>query len=250
MNIDNAPNTVDSSNYLAKKIIKTAKYSYFSIVFGAIMNFSDKLRSAQKREVLTQEDIWITFQNHSREAVHSGISRSLKSGDILKLKRGLYLFGERLQKNSVSLFVIANKMYSPSYISFETALSHHGLIPEAVFVTTSACHQRKKKQFHTTYGDYTYDFIPCFPFFMGIEHSKEKGGVLIANPLKALFDLVYCRRKRYSDLEDLETDWRVDLEALGKHVNQYSLKELEILAKSYKKRNITTLFEILIREYK
>lgn len=214
------------------------------------MNFADKLRKTQKREVFTQEDIGITFQNYSREAFHSGISRSLKSGDILKLKRGLYLFGDRLQRRSVSQFVIANKMYSPSYISFETSLSYHGLIPEAVFVTTSACHQRKKKQFHTPYGDYSYDFIPCLPFFMGVEHSKEKGGVLIANPLKALFDLAYCRKKRYSDLENLEIDWRVDMEALGEYVSQYSLKDLELLAKSYRKRNITMLFEILVREYK
>ena len=214
------------------------------------MNFSDKLRRTFTREVFTREDLWLAFQNHSREAVHSGISRSLKSGDILKLKRGLYLFGERLRRSSVSLFIIANKMYAPSYISFETALSHHGLIPEAVFVTTSACHQRKKKLFQTSYGDFTYDFIPCLPFFMGVEHSKKNGGVLIANPLKALFDLVYCRRKWYSDLEDLEIDWRVDMESLGKCVNHHSFKELEILVQSYNKRNITSLFEILIREYK
>lgn len=214
------------------------------------MNFSDKLRRQLSRDVFTREDVSITFQFLSQQAIHSGISRSMKSKDILQLKRGLYLFGERLQRNAVSKFLIANKMYSPSYISFESALSHHGLIPEAVYVVVSACYPRKKKQFRSPYGDFFFDYVPCSPFFLGVEYTKEKGGVLIANPIKALFDLIYLKKKNYSALEELEDDWRIDLEAMRYNANNYSFKELEILAKSYRKRNVSTFFNILMRELK
>lgn len=214
------------------------------------MNFADRLRDKLVQEVFTQEDVWITFNSHSKQAVHSGISRSLKSNDIVKIKRGLYAFGKRLRRSGASKFVIANNLYNPSYVSFESALSFHGLIPEAVYVTTSACHRRKKKQFDTPFGEFTFDFVPCSPFFMGVKQLGGKNKALIANPIKALFDLLYMKKKQLDSLKSLEYDLRIDLEALQEQVNRYTVGELEILAESYRKRNIRRLFDILIRTMK
>ncbi len=214
------------------------------------MNFSDKLRSKLSIEVFTQVDIAIALNQHRQQAIHSGISRSLRSGDILKLRRGLYLFGERHRRKSISLFSIANRMYAPSYVSFESALSHHGLIPEAVYVTTSACYLRKKKRFTTPLGDFSFDFVPGSPFFTGVVHSADNGNVLFANPLKALFDTIYRRKINYSDLEDLESDLRVDVDSLKEYVANYSYKEMEQLAISYRKKNIMAIFLSIARELK
>lgn len=74
------------------------------------MNFSDRLRQVIPCDVFTKEDTWIAMPELSKQAIDSGISRSLRHEEIIKLKRGFYLFGDRLQKNPVSLFSLANRL--------------------------------------------------------------------------------------------------------------------------------------------
>jgi predicted transcriptional regulator of viral defense system len=65
-------------------------------------------------------------------------------GFIKKVIKGFYIFSD-LELNEKVLFEIANRIYSPSYISFETALFWHGLIPESVYGITSASTRRTYK---------------------------------------------------------------------------------------------------------
>ncbi len=58
------------------------------------------------------------------------IKRNLQSGLFVKLRSGFYM----LQDSNPSLYLIANKLYQPSYISLEKALSHYGIIPETVYL--------------------------------------------------------------------------------------------------------------------
>ena len=211
------------------------------------MTFGQKLRKVIARDIFGQEELKLLFPAMSEAALHSGITRALAAQELIKLKRGLYLFSKELQRGSVSKLAIAGKLYDPSYVSFELALSHYGLIPEAVFTTTSACWQRKSKSFSTALGEFTFEYIPCRPFFTGVVSEK---GVLIATPLRALFDLIYLRRKSYYSLDELESDWRVELSQLQKEVAKYSCSELERLAQGYKKKNINQFYEILIRAFK
>lgn len=62
-----------------------------------------------------------------------------------KFKRGVYSLVDPRNKNLISKFHLANFLHNPSFISFKSALSHHGLIPKAVYETTSACLQEKRK---------------------------------------------------------------------------------------------------------
>lgn len=190
------------------------------------MNFAFKLRDKIDRDVFSQQDLQALLSPTAETAIYNGVTRSLKSGDLIRLKRGLYLFAKKLRRHSVSKFLIANKLYAPSYISFESALSYHGLIPEAVYATTSACCQRKSKVFENELGEFCFDYVPCRPFFMGVENVREKGGVLVANALRALFDLVYLRRKQYNALEDLENDLRIEKDNLGHEVMKFSLNRI------------------------
>ena len=93
------------------------------------MNFAYKLRDEIKRDIFSQRDLKALLYPMSDAAIHSGITRCLHSKQILKLKRGFYLFAKKLQRDSISKFLIANKLYDPSYVSFESALSFHGFIP-------------------------------------------------------------------------------------------------------------------------
>ena len=214
------------------------------------MNFAYKLRDEIKRDIFSQRDLKALLYPMSDAAIHSGITRCLHSKQILKLKRGLYLFAKKLQRDSISKFLIANKLYDPSYVSFESALSYHGFIPEAVYTTTSACFQKKNKTFSNALGDFSFDYIPTKPFFLGVVSNKQEGGVLIASALKALFDLIYLRRKTYDSVEELESDLRIEKSALEKEVSKFSSLELETLAKSYKKKNIYKFSIMLMRTFK
>ena len=62
---------------------------------------------------------------------------------IKKIRQGFYVFSD-LEINEQILFIIANRIYEPSYISLEMALSIHGLIPEAVYGVTSVTSQKTK----------------------------------------------------------------------------------------------------------
>lgn len=110
-------------------------------------------------------------------------------GYIIKVVRGHYLFsGLKLDENA--LFEIANKIYSPSYISFEAALSYYGLIPESIWGITSAS-SRRTYAFKTKMGRFFYRTVKPKLFF-GYEILPYNGkGFKIASAEKALLDYFY-----------------------------------------------------------
>ena len=208
-----------------------------------------KMRRKLPSDVITEQDLKISSRplKMSDVAVHSGIARSIKNRELIKLKRGLYVFGKELRKKNVSKFEIANKMYGPSYISFESALSYHGMIPEAVYVTTSACSQSKKKKYSTPLGDYTFEYVPCDPFFTGV---VRRDGNLVATPIRALFDYVYARKKEYTEFKELESDLRINEETLKKSIDKHNYANIEQLASMYKKKHVKQFFDLLMRHFK
>ncbi|MBT6325844.1 MAG: hypothetical protein HOJ35_07730 [Bdellovibrionales bacterium] len=214
------------------------------------MNFAYRLREVIRKDIFSQQDLKAILYSMSDTAINNGVARSLKSNEFLRLKRGLFVFSKKLRKGSISKLLIANKLYGPSYVSFESALSYHGLIPEAVYTTSSACFQRKNKTFSNELGDFSFDYIPSDPFFMGVINKKEEGGVLIATALKALFDLIYIRRKNYYLIEELEDDLRIEKSLLSKEASRVSSYEIETLAKSYKKKNVYQFYLMLVRTFK
>lgn len=111
---------------------------------------------------------------------------------------------------------LANTICSPSYLSFEFALSYHGLIPEAVYNFTSATFEKKKKkEFKTPFGMFTYRDVPSAAYPYGIECVSENGYTFqIASPEKALCDELYIQspitsQKELKELlfDGLRIDW-------------------------------------------
>lgn len=112
----------------------------------------------------------------------------------------------------------ANTICSPSYLSFEFALSYHGLIPEAVYNFTSATFEKKKKkEFKTPFGTFTYRDVPSAAYPYGIECVSENGYTFqIASPEKALCDELYIQSPVTSQRElkellfdGLRIDWEL-----------------------------------------
>ena len=105
-----------------------------------------------------------------------------------------------------------------SYISFETALSFHGWIPEAVFVTASVSPGRKSQDFSTPgFGTFSYHplAINDYRFMTSVDRVPLNGSIaFVARPLRALMDLVALRKVEWSGLEWLTIGMRIEEDAL------------------------------------
>ena len=82
--------------------------------------------------VFTQSDVAVSVDGTDFSR-HGLIKRAMAGGEILNIRRGLYCLAPEFQKKPISVYGLAEKVYGPSYIRTETALSYHGVIPEAVY---------------------------------------------------------------------------------------------------------------------
>lgn len=144
-----------------------------------------------------------------------------KQGLIIRLKRGLYVINPEYSGKMLSSELIANHLYTPSYVSMSTALRYYGFIPEAVYVHQSMT-IKHSRSFETPVGNYDYKFISRKAFSIGVRSvQKDDYAFLIALPEKALCDLIANSSKvilRYiKDVETyLEQDIRMDMDAFYK----------------------------------
>lgn len=141
-----------------------------------------------------------------------------EKGYITKIINGFYIFND-VVINEYILMRIANTIYSPSYLSFETALSHYGLIPEAVYRITSAT-TRKTKVFNTLQGSFGYRSISK-NLFWGYTIDPENG-FIIATPEKAILDYLYLR-KQFNE-NDL-SEWRLNIDEYKNIVNEETIEK-------------------------
>lgn len=145
-------------------------------------------------------EFWEAFKSYTVVSVneirkvdsHFNLRRLVEwqdKGYIKKIIRGYYIFADlRLDENV--LFEIANRIYSPSYISLEMALSYYHMIPESVYGLTSAT-SHKTMVFATDVGDFIYHTVrPSLLFgYKLVNYSGKK--FKIAEPEKALLDYFY-----------------------------------------------------------
>ncbi len=130
------------------------------------------------------------------------IHRAVAAGEVLTLKRGLYMLDSPYRKTKPHPFAVAQMLYAPSVISLESALAFHGLIPEAVYQTTSTTPKRSYS-ITTPLGDYIYSSVPTSNALVGVESIKldDCFWSFVATPFKAIADLIYGRK---------EVNWKKD----------------------------------------
>jgi hypothetical protein len=170
-----------------------------------------------------------------------------KRGEIIQLRRDLYLCNN---EGAYSRMLIANHLLRPSYVSFESALSSYGIIPEAVYTIRSSCLSRSK-YFENASGRYEYVQIPnnYYPYGITIGRTEQGYGYLIARPEKAICDLILASsglRLQSSKAagEYLEYYLRADME----EVARWDADLLHTIALSaHKKRNDLLNLEKFIR---
>ena len=168
-----------------------------------------------------------------------------QKGELVRLKRGLYITAN----GKPNLFLVANHLYGPSYVSCESALRYYGLIPEHVESVISVSTLRSK-EFENALGHFSYRHIPMdyYPQDVCIQTEKDVS-FQIASPEKALADLVILTagiRLRYKKeiLEYLEQDLRLDMDAFYK----MDAGVFERLATVGKKRNALLNIAKILRD--
>jgi hypothetical protein len=156
----------------------------------------------------------LAFTGGESGNVRDRVSRWMKAGLIIGVVPGIYVTAPEFRKRPVSLELLANMIFGPSYVSFEYVLSRAGLIPESTSVITSATIKRNR-DFDTPLGRFSYRHLPCEAYSFGIlrEELPDGAGCLVARPEKALLDLVY-RSGALRSVRALEArlfeDFRVD----------------------------------------
>ena len=123
--------------------------------------------------------------------VRRQITRWVSRGWITKLRRGLYTLASPFGHNRPHPFLVANELVRGSYVSLQSALAHHGLVPEHVPVTTSVTTGRPGRC-ETDVGVFEYRHLHR-DLHGGYRREPLGGGqhAFVATPAKALADLVH-----------------------------------------------------------
>ncbi len=172
------------------------------------------------------------------------VSLLVNEGKIVRLKKGLYIFGENWRKGPINLEIIANLLYGPSCVSFEYALNHYGLIAERTEIITSLT-MGDSKRFNTPFGQFEYQATSKDKFQIGIEYRDlgKEGGYFIASREKALCDLVY-RTSGIRTPEQLKHFLFEEMRVDESQFQQFDFQRIGEIAKIYKKHSVTMLSKL------
>lgn len=172
------------------------------------------------------------------------ITSMLHKAEIIRVKKGLYLFGEGYRRSPYCRELLANLIYGPSCISSEYALHYYGLAPERVETITSVTCGRSRS-FTTPAGSFSYRMIPLAAYCIGIDRIELADGrsFLMAIPEKALCDRIMAEQGNGITsqkalliylLENLRIDPKVllslDADTLFAIANAYRSRRLKLLA--------------------
>ena len=171
------------------------------------------LEQAQ-RGIFTREQaaLWVGNRGARLDAL---LKRAVSSREVWRLRRGLYCLPDRFGRGRMNPLEVAQRIHGPSYVSLETALSHHGWIPEGVQAITSVALDRSRT-FNTPVGVFSFTPVPQRNFLAGVRRITADGGgaFFMAIPLKALADLIYVQRFDWRCAAPVVESLRVDEESL------------------------------------
>lgn len=159
-------------------------------------------------------------------------------GYIKKIIKNYYIFSDQ-NIDERTLFFIANRIYPPSYVSLEMALSYYHLIPESTYGLTSIT-TKKTATFKTKVGDFSYRSVKPELFFGYLLADYRGQKIKLAEPEKAILDYLYLNShlKTESDFSEL----RLNLEELlanwneikfNQYLTMFSNNRLNVRAKNF-----------------
>jgi hypothetical protein len=174
------------------------------------------------------------------------VRRMVDSGEIVRVKQGLYVFAAPFRRRLIVREYLANLIHGPSYVSLESALGFHSLIPERVESVTSVTLGRSR-QFDTPFGSFTYYGLSRRRYVGGpFIEARDGVSFLMASPEKALVDTVWATKsfsgRTVGAFRDyLFDDLRIDEEALVR----LDMRRLESIGRGYASCKIHNLLRFV-----
>ena len=231
---------MQKNDILGQPIIYSARLSYTGPI-GMI----ETIRKRIAHEEFDYQTLLVCLSDYARP--RDKISVLLKKGFIIRIKKGLYIFGDQYRRRHYSREILANLIYGPSYISLDFALQYYGLIPERVEAMTSVTTGRSRR-FFTPVGLFTYRKISLEAFRIGMDRVEIGDGraFLMATPEKALADKlnasrgagIQTQKEVYGYLED---NLRIDPVVL----RDLNPTALDAMARHYRSRKIRLLSDLV-----
>lgn len=166
------------------------------------MNFQ-KIRHQLKQhnlEVFTTQE-FVNIFGIKRNIAAVMLTRYKQAGYLVSPKRSVYYLTNEVEDK----YKIANKVYWPSYISLDSALSKYDCIPESVYSITSVT-TKATREFTDDQTAYQYYRIKKEAF---TGYHKE-GDALWADPEKAVVDYLYFVAQGKRELNDRLTTKKID----------------------------------------
>lgn len=196
------------------------------------------------RGYLTDVELGFLLES-SPNSRYGKVKRLLKQGNLVHIRRGLYYLTKGFGIDfSLHPFELAQPIYGPSYISLESALSYHKLIPEAVYTVTSVCIKRSK-DFKTPLGNFVYLKLPEENFYAEVDLiSDGRVSFFMAKPWKAICDYIFCYKKDWSSLDPLVKSLRINIEDLPILTDQ----EIDTLKEYYHHQRISRFLKCIQRD--
>lgn len=184
------------------------------------MDTIELLRSirSHSNQPLTRQWLTSILKNHNEPGLK--LNELLSAGLLETVRDGLFLPTKKLSPFRPEPFLLANHLFGPSYVSFDSALSFYGLIPERVYEVTSAT-TKPVRRFDNSAGRFSFTRLPLPYYSFGIRHLAvgDEQYILIASPEKALVDKVIITagirlRSTKSAAEFLFENLRIDEDSL------------------------------------
>ena len=204
------------------------------------------IRDRLPRDVFDYQALVDCLREYSKP--RDRIRRLVAAGDIVRIRKGLYAFATPLRRQPIVREQLANLIYGPSYVSLDSGLSYHGLIPERVEAVTSVTTGRSRR-FETPFGVFTYQMLMPARYPVGALLVPEEAPLfLMAAAEKALADKVWTDKRfagtRVGDFGPyLLEDLRIPEEAL----RSLDEERLAAVCRAYDSPKIGNLLRFLRR---
>lgn len=186
----------------------------------------------EKGRIISHEDL--TKALSSYKEVNNKILNLVKKGFLVNLKRGTYYISKlgSLGYTSVSNYLIANVIGEESFVSFASALKHHGLYDQGLKKIQSIS---KKQYLKKTIESIVYEYIKVKDSsYFGFEEYKVDGGTArIATKERAILDIIEYK-KTVSNVSLVQ-------EKLVNYTNEFDFAKITSYAKSYSQTTIKIL---------
>lgn len=173
------------------------------------------------------------------------IKRDADKGILIRLTNGIYETDK-----GTDPCLLASSILSPSYLSFDWALSYYGLIPERVVsITSASLGNRKNKTFENFFGRYEYTDVPVNAFSEGLLYLESGDYIVkIATKEKAICDSL-CKWRVVKNIKELKELLFIDKRIYIDEFETCDFKLMERLASLYRKTNLKLLIKLIRKEY-